>query len=555
MLTSLHAKAFICLPILIDEKPVAGVLAISPEPMPSLSEEDEQTYYQISHQVSIILQNISLLTETRHRLREVNLLLDFSRQLSGLDPNSIVKALLESALRVVTTAHAGVVLLYEEKEEYLSTRAASGYANADSLMEIIYHPGEALPGRVFAEKKPRRVDEVNFARDYSLPAEYLLRYREATAGRLPVSSMLIPIQTAGKALGLLLLDNFNTPAAFTADDEALLLSLTQQVALSLENVRLVQASQEHALQLQALTVVSADMTSSLKSSDLVEGLLDSLHDVLSYDTAILWLREGEHMSVAAARGFSDNEQRVGLTVSISDSALLAEMNRTSQGIVVDDVRSDARFPTLMEAERLSWLGIPLVSKSELVGVIALEKTEPNFFTIELVQLVTTFASQASVALENARLYEDSLRRAAELDERSQRLVLLNRLSSDLSGALNDEQVLRLTAEELQRALVASRVSMLTFDRFGTPLLRMTTPIGGKTQQRVLKNAPIFDRLRESLGVFTTDQVDNEADLEPLKVLLSGTRSLLILPLASGQSSARPGVCSHGDRLSFFGFRD
>ena len=82
------------------------------------------------------------------------------------------------------------------------TRAASGYANADSLMEIIYHPGEALPGRVFAEKKPRRVDEVNFARDYSLPAEYLLRYREATAGRLPVSSLLIPIQTAGKALGL-----------------------------------------------------------------------------------------------------------------------------------------------------------------------------------------------------------------------------------------------------------------------------------------------------------------------------------------------------------------
>ena len=191
-----------------------------------------------------------------------------------------------------------------------------------------------------------------------------------------------------------MLDNFNTPAAFTADDEALLLSLTQQVALSLENVRLVQASQERALQLQALTVVSADMTSSLKSSDLVAGLLDSLHDVLPYDTAILWLREGERMSVAAARGFPDNEQRVGLTVTISDSALLAEMNRTSQGIVVGDVRSDARFPTLVEAERLSWLGIPLVSKGEVVGVIALEKTEANFFTIELVQLVTTFASQA-----------------------------------------------------------------------------------------------------------------------------------------------------------------
>ena len=535
LLTSLHAKGFICLPIVIDEKPVASVLAVSPEPMPPLNEEDEQTYYQVSHQVSIILQNISLLTETRHRLREVNLLLDFSRQLSGLDPNSIVKALLESALRVVTTAHAGVVLLYSEKDECLSTRAASGYANADSLLEIVYHPGEALPGRVFAEKKPRRVDEVNFARDYSLPAEHLLHYREATGGRLPVSSMLIPIQTSGKALGLLLLDNFNTPAAFTADDEAILLSLTQQVALSLENVRLVQASQDHASQLQALTLVSADMTSSLKSSDLVAGLLDSLHDVLPYDTAILWLREGERMSVAAARGFPDNEQRVGLAVTISDSALLAEMNRTSQGIVVDDVRADPRFPSLVEAERLSWLGIPLVSKGEVAGVIALEKTEANYFTIELVQLVTTFASQASVSLENARLYEDSLRRAAELDERSQRLALLNRLSSDLSGSLNDEQVLRLTAQELQRALNASKISMLTFDHFGTPLLRVTVPTGSEAQPKVLKNAPIFDRLRESLGVFTCDEAENEPDLQPLGPILTGTRSLLILPLVSGQS--------------------
>ena len=97
-----------------------------------------------------------------------------------------------------------------------------------------------------------------FARDYSLPAEHLFRYREATAGRLPVSSLLIPIQTGERTLGVLLLDNFNTTAAFTADDEALLLSLTQQVALSLENVRLVQASQERAIQLQALTDVSAD---------------------------------------------------------------------------------------------------------------------------------------------------------------------------------------------------------------------------------------------------------------------------------------------------------
>ena len=550
LLTNLHAKGFICLPIFVDEKPVAGVLAISPEPLPPLTEEDRQTYLQISSQVSIILQNISLLTETRRRLREVNLLLDFSRRLSGLDPDSIVKALLDSALRVVSAAHAGVVLLHNEKDGCLSAHAASGYANNTSLMGIIYPAGESLPGQVFADKKPRRVDELNFARDYSLPAEDLLRYREATAGRLPVSSLLIPVQTGERTLGLLLLDNFNTPAAFTSEDETLLLSLTQQVALSLENVRLVQASQERATQLQALTDVSANLTSSLKSSQLVASLLDRLRDVLSYDTAILWLRENERMSVAAARGFPDNEQRVGLTVTISDSALLAEMNRTSQGIVIGDVRSDPRFPILMEAERLSWLGIPLVSKGEVEGVIALEKTEANYFTLEMVQLVTTFASQVAVALENSRLYEDSLRRAAELDQRSQRLALLNRLSSELSGSLNDEQLLRLTADELLRALAGKKVSMVTFDRFGLPLLRVVVPPVEKFQPGPLPTAPIFERLRESLGVFSTSEVASEPDLISLGDLLSGTRSLLILPLVSGLNLRGFGPCPHGGAVSF-----
>jgi len=533
LLTSLHAKGFLCLPILIDGKPVAGILAISPEPMPPLTEEDQQVYYQIARQVSIIMQNISLLTETRRRLREVNLLLDFSRQLSGLDPDSIVKAILESSLRVVTAAHAGVVLLYNPLADWLVPVTAANYADNDSLMQITYHPGEALPGQVFAEKKPRRVDEVNFARDYNLPAEHLLRYREATGGRLPVSSLLIPIQTGERALGLMVLDNFNTTGAFSADDEALLLSLTQQVALSLENVRLVQASQERANQLQALTNVSATMTSSLKSTDLVAGLLDRLKAVIPFDTAILWLRQGEMMSVAAAYGFPDAEERIGLTAAIEDSLLLAEMSRSSQGIVIGDVRGDVRFPALIEPERLSWMGVPLVSKGEVTGVIALEKVEAHFFTTELSQLVTTFASQVAVALENARLYEDSLRRASELDERSQRLSLLNRLSAELSSSLNEEQVLRLTAEELQRAISADRISAITFDRYRMPVLRLSVPSGNEIGPKLLPMAPIFDRLRESLGVFSTDAAGREADLAPLADLLAGAESLLILPLAAG----------------------
>jgi GAF domain-containing protein/nitrogen-specific signal transduction histidine kinase len=531
LLSALHAKSLICLPIRIDKKAVAAMLAVSPEPMPAFTDEDLQVYYQIARQTSVILQNISLLNETRRRLQEVNLLLDFSRQLRGLDSERIVRALLESARRALYAAHAGVVLVWDEPSGQLIARAVSGYADNETMKRIAYHPGDSLPGQVFESKRPLRVDEVQFTRDYNFSTEGLLLYRQATGGRLPVSSLLIPIQSGEQSVGLLVLDNFNTPGAFTPEDETLLVSLSQQVGLSLQNVRLVQTTQERAAQLEALTDAATTFTASLESDQLVASLLDQLEPVIRYDTATLWLREKDRLIVAAARGFPDMERRLGLTIAVEDSALLKEMIRTGQGILVGDVRQDPRFPPL-EAPRLSWLGMPLISKNEVIGVLALEKWQSHYYNREHLQVGTTFASQAAVALENARLFKDSLSRASELDQRSQRLALLNRFSSALSGLLDEGKILQLTAQELIDALGAPSASAVLFER-GAAIWKYSLPNSSSKLPVHLPDAPIFHRLQESLGVFSTDAVATEPDLAPLMNFLGETtKSVLILPLVS-----------------------
>jgi GAF domain-containing protein/nitrogen-specific signal transduction histidine kinase len=549
LLSALRAKSLICLPIRIDKKAVAAMLAISPEPMPAFTDEDLQVYYQIARQTSVILQNISLLNETRRRLQEVNLLLDFSRQLRGLDSERIVRALLESARRALYAAHAGVVLVWDEHSGQLLPKAVSGYADNETMKRITYHPGESLPGQVFESKKTLRVDEVQFTRDYVFSTEGLLLYRQATGGRLPISSLLIPIQSGDQSVGVLVLDNFNTPAAFTPEDETLLLSLSQQVGLSLQNVRLMQTTQERAAQLEALTDAATTFTASLESGQLVASLLDQLEPVLRYDTATLWLREKDKLIVAAARGFPDLERRLGLTLAVEDSALFKEMIRTGQGILVGDVRQDPRFPPL-EAPRLSWLGMPLISKNEVIGVLALEKWQSHYYSREHMQVGTTFASQAAVALENARLFKDSLSRASELDQRSQRLALLNRFSSALSGLLNEDKILQLTAQELIDALNATRASVVMFER-GAVIWKHSLPKPDSKLPQELPDAPIFKRLQESLGVFASDSVSTEADLASLRSFLGEeTRSLLILPLVSS-GNLRALIFIHQDQAIRF----
>ena len=174
---------------------------------------------------------------------------------------------------------------------------------------------------------------------------------------------------------------------------------------------------------------------------------------------------------------------------MEDSALFKEMIRTGQAILVGDVRLDPRFPQL-EAPRLSWLGMPLISKNEVIGVLALEKWQAYFYNREHLQVGTTFASQAAIALENARLFEDSMSRASELDQRSQRLALLNRFSSALSGLLEEGKILQLTAQELMDALNAPLVSVVVFER-GSPIWKYALPYTRANFRRFCRMHPSF----------------------------------------------------------------
>jgi PAS domain S-box-containing protein len=437
---------------------------------------------------------------------------------------------------VIPAAHAGMVATWQADRERLVAQAPQVILIIIVFWSIPYQSGQALPGQAF-EQEALRLDEVDFARDYNLPPEYLLIYRDATEGRLPISSLVVPIQTGDNKLGVLVLDNFKASAAFTAEDQALIASLARQTALTLENVRLYQASEQRAVQLLALTQVAGTITSSLQTTDLINSLLDQAKNILPYDTGTLWLRQGDKLTVRAARGFEDSDQRIGLSVAVADSLLLKEMVDTSQPLYVGDVREDPRFPSLIEHQYLSWLGVPLISQSEVVGVIALEKSEANFYNAEHIASAVTFAGQAAVGLVNANLYEDIARRAAELDERTQRLSLLNRLSAELSGSLDVEYILGVAINELSQAVKCTVVSGVLFDEENRASVHAETPQVVASYPVKLPESPVYDRIHESLGVFSVEDVTEESLLTSLRSFFKkrSTRALLILPLATGNN--------------------
>lgn len=539
LLTALKAESYFCLPIPSfagNGRVEAAILALSHSPAAEFTPEDQQIFSLVAQQIAIALQNLALLEETERRLRELELLLDFSRQLGSLNPEEIMRSLVESTLRVITHAHLALVLLWDPVQQVLAPQAASGYKNRQRILEITYRKGEALPGRVFASGQPARVAQVDFARDYDLTRENLLRYQDATDGYLPISSMLIPIQAGETPLGVMVLDNLSATDAFSAEDQALITSLAQQTGLILENARLFQAAEQRALQLQTLAGVSTTITSNLQVDRIIASLLEQLKTVVPFETGTLWLRDQDDLTIRAAQGFEDDEERFGLRVAVEDSRLLKEMLTTGQAINIGNVKEDDRFPAEMEYPRLSWLGIPLLVKGEVIGVIALEKQEANFYSPENIQTATTFAAQAAIALENARLFEESAQRAEELNQRTQRLDLLNRLSVRFSGSLDPDNILHFTTEQLRLAINCAAVSALTVDAAGQTALVSEAPQRNGTAPQPLNAKALFDHLRETQGVLIASDLPNEPLLKPLQKFLRArkTQSLAALPLISGK---------------------
>lgn len=463
LVSSLNVRSLIALAYPFESDRSAAVMAIGHEPFSPQILRDQELFERACAQVSINLQNLELTARTHRRLEEVNHLLEFSRKLGTLDQSRILESLVESVVEVVSRADAGWVGLVDEQRQMVTVYAARGYSNTEKIIGMhcpLQGDVLTLAARAVVQAAPLRVGDIDFSQDYNLPAEDLLAYQTATGHVLPLGALAAPLMLGDRVLGVLVAERFVYIEPFSDADLQLAYSLAQQTALALENARLFNAAQRRTEQLQALTRSAGELSASLSSASLVDIVLDQLAQALAYDTAALWLRKEDQLTIAAASGFEDNAARLGISTAIRDSALFQQMDREAQPLSIPDVRLDERFQTLPEHRYLSWLGIPLRLSAGLTGVIALEKSEAHSYSSDDLQIAATFAGQAAIALENEQLYIESVQRATELDQRSSRLALLGQVSAELGATLDEQLILRITCERLAESLSTTAVAVV-----------------------------------------------------------------------------------------------
>jgi sigma-B regulation protein RsbU (phosphoserine phosphatase) len=323
----------------------------------------------------------------------------------------------------ITKFQAFAVYLLDPKREELSIAYSVGYPD-EMARALRVKVGRGLVGAAVGEGKPILVNDVR-----EDP-----RYVEAVPGSL--AELVVPLRRKGRVIGALNLLS-NATGQFTETDEALLRQFGAHVAIAIENARLFEDARQYTSTLETLAEIGREFGAILQLDELLTRIANLTKRLIDYRTfGILLLNEeaGElEMKVAVSYGDAERMRRVQLGVGLVGYSALHK-----EAVLVPDVSKDARYINVVDDAR-SELVIPLMLKDRCIGVFDLESPELDAFTKNHVEILTLLASQAAVAIENARLYETILANEVRLEkeirfaQRVQAALLPTELPKRLKG--------------------------------------------------------------------------------------------------------------------------
>ena len=199
------------------------------------------------------------------------------------------------------------------------------------------------------------------------------------------------------------------PRAFSPADAELLGLFATQAATAIRNAQLYHEARQRALEQETLREAALAITTALDRNRVIERILAQLQRVVPYDSASVQLLREDRMELVGGRGFPNLPDLVGVSFPADGDNPNSEVIRTKAPLIVEDAPSVyevfRKDPHRQVAIR-SWLGVPMLIGEQLVGMIALDKREPEFYTQEHARLAEAFAAQAASAVENARLFEE-----------------------------------------------------------------------------------------------------------------------------------------------------
>ena len=217
------------------------------------------------------------------------------------------------------------------------------------------------------------------------------------------STLVVPLRNKGEVIGALNLLSSDRDA-FDDTDEAMLRAFAAPIAQAIVNARLFESEREYSDTMETLAEVGREMSGILDLDELLTRVAHLVKRVIAYRTFGIALVNDDTGMVEFKVAISYGEASASSAVKVGEG-LLGYAVQHKEVVLVPDVAQDPRYINAVPDAK-SELVVPLLVKDRCIGAFDLESPELNAFSKRHVELLTLLASEAAVAIENARLWEE-----------------------------------------------------------------------------------------------------------------------------------------------------
>ncbi len=491
LLKAARLKSLLLVPLVRRDK-IFGLLAMGQMTRArTFSHSEFRLAQNLAGQAAVALEHAYLYAQAQRRVEELATFHNIVLQLNTpLKLTAVLDAITESALKLVEASNLHIFLYNTETGEF-------------EFGSALWRDGRREPA--VSEPRPSGLTATVVRRGEPIvinnAAEHPL-FQSGQASDWGICAIAgFPLRYGDKILGAFTA-TYLYPHSFTEDELLLLNLLADQAAVAVRNARLFADSQRRLRDMSALVDMAKQITGKLKLQSVLQTTVQILKGLLNAraSTITMLSEDKTELVVAAAAGVNPefHQARMKLGEGVS-----GEVVRRGELIYIRDSYQEPDFLFFSEVVR-SLLVVPLIIRDEPIGTLTVDSDQPNAFSESDIQLMTIAAAQVSIAIANARLFEELEKHAEELAAAYEELKESDRLKDELVQNVSHELRTPLT-------FVKGYVDLLMEGEMG-----LVTPEQREALQIVSDKTDEITRIIDD--IITLQRIDSgNLHLEPVKM--------------------------------------
>lgn len=409
---------------------------------PLFNQEELRFANLFAAQAAIALENARLVDALQTRLRELNLLFEgYRATASTLEPDQVLARLMEQLVRALNVTSAYFLRADTVRQTLTQTHQYfSEQANAQERIQ------EQVTWRMQDVPEIRAILMRQVPVTHDTDADLPPNMRAYMEHKQVKTILRVPLVTGEEIIGYVSLWETRFPRAWSEQDIRFVQTMSSQAAATLLNAQLYQAAQSRTRELQTLYEASRTLNSTLDVQEICEYSVDALRDLLGYHHVSIYFVEDATLRLQVQRGYADPLDNIPLTRGV-----MARAVQTREITFLPDVREEPTFLAAL-TDTQSEIAVPLLTGEHALGVLNVETIrndratpQKEFLTSADVQLLSTFANQLVIAIQNARLFQQTQTALAQVRT-------LHAASQAVNADLKLDKVLERVAQQFLDAL-------------------------------------------------------------------------------------------------------